>query len=128
MIEASCLFSPLLLLISSAISNNLMMKCLDPRVTLLSKNLFRANSYAMHSTTPVERNPSSTLRDRVHILGLGSIGTFVAHSVSEIPNGPSVILLLHRRSLLDHYRQNRNQIFLSHGMESIKAPPAMDLR
>ncbi|KAF4253642.1 hypothetical protein KXV70_007454 [Aspergillus fumigatus] len=101
-----------------AISNNLMMKCLDPRVTLLSKNLFRANSYAMHSTTPVERNPSSTLRDRVHILGLGSIGTFVAHSVSEIPNGPSVILLLHRRSLLDHYRQNRNQIFFEsrHGV------------
>lgn len=111
-------FSPLPLLFSSTISNSPMIKCLDPRVALLSKKLFRANSYAMHSTTPVERNPSSALRGRVHILGLGSIGTFAAHSVSEIPNGPSVTLLLHRRSLLDHYRRNRNQIFFEsrHGV------------
>ncbi|KAL3495120.1 ketopantoate reductase PanE/ApbA-domain-containing protein [Aspergillus germanicus] len=52
----------------------------------------------------------STQKARVHILGLGSIGTFAAHSLSELPNPPSVTLLLHRRSLLDHYRQNGNRI------------------
>ncbi|KAJ5158033.1 Ketopantoate reductase ApbA/PanE [Penicillium coprophilum] len=52
----------------------------------------------------------SVPRFRVHIIGLGSIGTFAAHAVSEIPNGPSVTLLLHRRSLLETYCQNGNQI------------------
>ncbi|KAH8424216.1 ketopantoate reductase family protein [Aspergillus melleus] len=65
----------------------------------------------MHlSTIPTQRRLSSTSLGRVHILGLGSIGTFVAHSISEIPNGPSAVLLLHRKSLLDQYRQNGNQI------------------
>lgn len=53
---------------------------------------------------------TSMPRVRIHIIGLGSIGTFAAHAVSEIPNGPSVTLLLHRRSLLETYRQNGNQI------------------
>ncbi|KAL2008747.1 hypothetical protein VTN00DRAFT_6941 [Thermoascus crustaceus] len=50
--------------------------------------------------------------DRVHVLGLGSIGTFTAHSASEIPNGPSITLLLHRRSLLGSYRRNGNRILV----------------
>ncbi|CAG8929350.1 unnamed protein product [Penicillium salamii] len=51
-------------------------------------------------------------RPRVHVLGLGSIGTFAAHSLSEIPHPPSVTLLCHRPSLLDAYRDNGSQISL----------------
>ncbi|KAK9354977.1 putative 2-dehydropantoate 2-reductase [Lipomyces doorenjongii] len=52
---------------------------------------------------------TSTQANRVHILGLGSIGNFVAHSLSEIPNGPSVTLLLHRKSLLDAYKKTETK-------------------
>lgn len=49
-------------------------------------------------------------RSRIHILGLGSIGTFAAHAVSEIPSGPSICLLLHRQTSLDKYNQNGRKI------------------
>lgn len=47
---------------------------------------------------------------RVHIIGLGSIGTFAAHSISQIPSGPTVSLLLHRKSLLQEYTSAGSQI------------------
>ncbi|PLB47799.1 putative 2-dehydropantoate 2-reductase family protein [Aspergillus steynii IBT 23096] len=47
---------------------------------------------------------------RIHVLGLGSIGCFAAHCITEIVNGPSVTLLLHRKSLLDAYRRNGNRM------------------
>lgn len=52
----------------------------------------------------------TALRPRVHVIGLGSIGTFAAHSISEIPSGPTVTLLLHRKSLLQEYRSANSQI------------------
>ena len=53
---------------------------------------------------------TAALWPRVHILGLGSIGTFAAHSISQIFPGPSVVLLLHRESLLEAHRLSGNQI------------------
>ncbi|KAL5360212.1 ketopantoate reductase PanE/ApbA C terminal-domain-containing protein [Aspergillus floccosus] len=55
---------------------------------------------------------SSSPQARVHVLGLGSIGTFTAHGLLETPKPPSVTLLLHRESLYESYRQNGNQILL----------------
>ncbi|KAK1138548.1 2-dehydropantoate 2-reductase (Ketopantoate reductase) (KPA reductase) (KPR) [Aspergillus melleus] len=49
---------------------------------------------------------------RIHVLGLGSIGCFAAHCITEIPGGPSITLLLHRKSLLDAYRQNGNRMLV----------------
>ncbi|CAG8113168.1 unnamed protein product [Penicillium olsonii] len=40
---------------------------------------------------------------RVHILGLGSIGSFIAHSLRSLPNPPAVTLLVHRESLYREY-------------------------
>jgi 2-dehydropantoate 2-reductase len=40
------------------------------------------------------------LTRRVHILGLGSIGTLVAHSLKCLPNPPPVTLMIHKQ---DHY-------------------------
>lgn len=51
-------------------------------------------------------------KSRIHVLGLGSIGTFTAHSLREILHQPPVTLLLHRESLLDGYRQAGQQILL----------------
>ncbi|KAI9879919.1 MAG: hypothetical protein M1830_006586, partial [Pleopsidium flavum] len=38
---------------------------------------------------------------RIHLLGTGNIGSFVAHALSGIPSLPPTTLLLHRPSLLD---------------------------
>ncbi|KAJ5179076.1 hypothetical protein N7492_002286 [Penicillium capsulatum] len=37
----------------------------------------------------------------IHILGLGSIGSFIAHSLRSLPNAPPVTLLAHRKGLYD---------------------------
>ncbi|KAF5013567.1 hypothetical protein FDECE_427 [Fusarium decemcellulare] len=51
---------------------------------------------------------------RVYVLGLGSIGTFAAHSLAEVPFplSPSVTLLLHRKSLVDQFLKNGSQVTL----------------
>ncbi|KAL6351924.1 hypothetical protein LRP88_14736 [Fusarium phalaenopsidis] len=51
---------------------------------------------------------------RVHVLGLGSIGTFAAHSLAEVPYPltPSVTLLLHRASLADNFVSGGSKITL----------------
>lgn len=53
-----------------------------------------------------------SLQPRVHVLGLGAIGTFTAHGLLEIPKPPAVTLLLHRESLYEDYCQNGSQILL----------------
>ncbi|PYH81824.1 2-dehydropantoate 2-reductase [Aspergillus uvarum CBS 121591] len=39
----------------------------------------------------------------IHILGLGSIGTFIAHSLRSLPTRPPVTLILHRPGLYDQF-------------------------
>ncbi|KAF3397891.1 hypothetical protein F1880_006130 [Penicillium rolfsii] len=43
-------------------------------------------------------NPTS-----IHIIGLGSIGSFLAHSLRALPNPPAVKLLIHRKNLYDEF-------------------------
>jgi 2-dehydropantoate 2-reductase len=50
---------------------------------------------------------------QIHVLGLGSIGTFAAHALAEIPERPAVNLLLHRPSLLDGYIQSEQKLTLT---------------
>ena len=47
---------------------------------------------------------------RIHILGTGSIGKLVAHSIRGIANPPPVTLLLHRRSLLRAWEESAKEI------------------
>ncbi|KAF2013007.1 6-phosphogluconate dehydrogenase C-terminal domain-like protein [Aaosphaeria arxii CBS 175.79] len=49
---------------------------------------------------------------RVHVLGLGSIGTFAAHCLAEVPGKPSITLMFHRKSLLNEYIRNDRRITL----------------
>ncbi|QVM10617.1 hypothetical protein D8B26_005272 [Coccidioides posadasii str. Silveira] len=46
---------------------------------------------------PGVRNPISR---RIHVLGIGNIGGFVAHSIASLPNRPPITLLLHK---VEHY-------------------------
>lgn len=39
----------------------------------------------------------------IHIIGLGSIGSFLAHSIRALPNPPPVRLLIHRKNLYDEF-------------------------
>lgn len=84
-------------------------------VGLVCARIFRsssAGSDVLKDTFWSRSISSIAMPPRVHVLGLGSIGTFAAHSLAEIPNRPSIILLLHRASLLDGYIKNGNRILL----------------
>lgn len=80
------------------------MPILCPLSSLSPSILKGTISRAMSSTSPG--------KSRIHVLGLGSIGTFTTHSLREIPYQPPATLLLHRESLLDGYRQTGHQILL----------------
>jgi 2-dehydropantoate 2-reductase len=84
----------------------------------LGKKLLSFSSHPMYTTT----STLAGLRPRVHIIGLGSIGTFAAHSISEILSGPTVTLLLYRKSLLREYRLVGSHIqFESRGGKKISS-------
>ena len=48
----------------------------------------------------------------IHILGLGSIGSFIAHSLRALPNPPTVTLLAHRKGLYDALSANKFKLGL----------------
>lgn len=41
---------------------------------------------------------------RVHILGLGSIGTLIAHALQVLPNPPPISLLMHRQEVFTKFK------------------------
>lgn len=45
----------------------------------------------------VEFNPP------IHILGLGTAGKYIAHSLAALPNGPPITLLMHRSQLMQQW-------------------------
>lgn len=47
---------------------------------------------------------------RIHILGTGSIGKLIAHSLRGIPNPPPITLLLHRYRILQAWREGTKEI------------------
>ncbi|KAK5113151.1 hypothetical protein LTR85_010969 [Meristemomyces frigidus] len=47
---------------------------------------------------------------RIHILGTGSIGKLVAHSLRGIANPPPITLVFHRYRLLEAWEQSKKQI------------------
>ena len=56
---------------------------------------------------------------KIHILGLGSIGTFVAHSLRCLPNPPPVTLLVHRKGLYEEYASRNGKISLQVGEQGV---------
>lgn len=41
---------------------------------------------------------------RIHLIGMGSIGTFIAHTLMSLPNRPPISLLFHRREMYDDFQ------------------------
>lgn len=56
-------------------------------------------AFAQASDTPIyeefRAQPRHELQRRIHILGVGNVGLFVAHSLAGIPNRPPITLLAH---------------------------------
>ncbi|KAK0937937.1 2-dehydropantoate 2-reductase (Ketopantoate reductase) (KPA reductase) (KPR) [Friedmanniomyces endolithicus] len=57
----------------------------------------------------------SNVPGRIYILGTGSIGKLVAHSLRGIANPPPVTLLLHRFDLLQAWEEGRKEITIQDG-------------
>ncbi|KAL1305974.1 hypothetical protein AAFC00_004110 [Neodothiora populina] len=49
---------------------------------------------------------------RIHILGTGSVGKLVAHSLRGIPNPPPITLIFHRYRLLHAWRESKQEIVI----------------
>ncbi|OOF98584.1 hypothetical protein ASPCADRAFT_204343 [Aspergillus carbonarius ITEM 5010] len=61
------------------------------------------------------------LSGRIHILGLGNVGTFVAHSLMSRPSPPPVTLLLHNPDLYNSWLAKKKSLALnSNGLDDIK--------
>jgi 2-dehydropantoate 2-reductase len=71
----------------------------------LSRRMPRRSPFFRSITT-------TTVSPAIHVLGLGGIGTFAAHSIAEIPERPAATLLLHRPTLLDEYVRSGEKLVL----------------
>ncbi|KAK4950361.1 2-dehydropantoate 2-reductase (Ketopantoate reductase) (KPA reductase) (KPR) [Elasticomyces elasticus] len=70
------------------------------------------------SLSPIDRQYASSppqIERRIHILGTGSIGKLVAHSLAGLPNPPPITLLLHRYSLLQAWEKGRKEVTIQDG-------------
>ncbi|KAK4609604.1 putative 2-dehydropantoate 2-reductase [Fulvia fulva] len=68
-------------------------------------------------SSPVDRQyaPTPNIPKRIHIVGTGSIGKLVAHSLRGIPNAPPVTLIFHRYKLLEAWEQSEKVITVEDG-------------
>ena len=57
---------------------------------------------------------------RIHILGAGNLGAFVAHSLAGIPHRPPITLLLHRRQLRVWEDYDCSIEITTHGMKEVR--------
>ena len=57
---------------------------------------------------------------RIHIIGVGSLGAFVAHSLAGIANRPSITLLLRRRRLRMWKHYGCSIEIITHGMKETR--------
>lgn len=66
--------------------------------------------------------PKAEARKRIHILGIGSIGMLVAHSLRGIPDPPPVTLLFHRIAYAKDWQDGRQEITLvTEGQEDARS-------
>ncbi|KAL5387994.1 hypothetical protein PMIN06_012361 [Paraphaeosphaeria minitans] len=67
-------------------------------------------------TPTMPRNPAEfyraqPVRDRrIHVMGLGNVGYFVAHSLKGIPNAPPVTLVFHSREKLKAWEESSKRL------------------
>lgn len=57
---------------------------------------------------------------RIHILGLGSVGRFIAHTLRGVPNPPPITLLFHRHKTLQAWESSSKVLSLKTGESTEK--------
>lgn len=68
---------------------------------------------AFNHEAPSQTDDELEASQRIYMLGTGSIGKFVAHSLSSVLNPPPVTLIFHKPSLLEEWRKSGQQIQLA---------------
>ena len=61
---------------------------------------------------PEDAPTEKPLTRRIHLLGLGSIGTFIAHSLMCLPNPPPMSLLFHRQEMYNDFNKKTGALRL----------------
>ncbi|KAF4220725.1 hypothetical protein CNMCM8980_007153 [Aspergillus fumigatiaffinis] len=76
----------------------------------------------MHEAEEASRESGRRkLSGRIHILGLGNVGTFVAHSLASRPSPPPITLLLHSRNLYGAWLAKKKCLAVNtNGLDDIK--------
>ncbi|PWY79437.1 2-dehydropantoate 2-reductase [Aspergillus sclerotioniger CBS 115572] len=75
----------------------------------------------MQNAEEASEDSGKRLSGRIHILGLGNVGTFVAHSLMSRPSPPPVTLLLHNPDLYSSWLAKKRCLALnSNGLDDIK--------
>ncbi|RMY62646.1 hypothetical protein D0863_10886 [Hortaea werneckii] len=72
--------------------------------------VFESGSGDVYDTDYSAAVAPAQLPRRIHMLGTGSIGKLVAHSLRGIPNPPPVSLIFHRYRLLEAWEQGKKVI------------------
>ncbi|KAI7184699.1 hypothetical protein KC363_g7584 [Hortaea werneckii] len=76
----------------------------DPAIESGSGDMYETDYSAGPASAPAQ------LPRRIHMLGTGSIGKLVAHSLRGIPNPPPISLIFHRYRLLEAWEQGKKVI------------------
>jgi 2-dehydropantoate 2-reductase len=61
---------------------------------------------------PQEEPTEQLLTRRIHIMGMGSIGTFIAHSLKCLPNPPPLSLTMHKPEMYKDFKHKRRVLRL----------------
>jgi 2-dehydropantoate 2-reductase len=70
---------------------------------------YRPDVFRKYASDKGDGSTDSELR-RIHIIGTGSIGKLVAHSLRGLANPPPVTLIFHRYGLLDAWEKSKKEI------------------
>lgn len=77
------------------------------------ENLGREPSKAIQSNRALD---NSDHERRVYILGMGNLGRLYATCLAQLPNPPPITLVVHRRSLLEHWAINSGISMIRNGV------------
>ncbi|KAL4885029.1 ketopantoate reductase PanE/ApbA C terminal-domain-containing protein [Aspergillus karnatakaensis] len=80
-----------------------------------------ASTWLQDVTDSTKEGESHRLTGRIHILGLGNVGTFVAHSLASRPSPPPITLLLHTPDWYSAFRKKKHCVAIqSKGLSDVK--------
>lgn len=89
----------------------------SPRRDIEAERSFASDQQFPASFTQIDRQYAAR-RDvprRIHILGTGNVGKFIAHSLKGIANPPPVTLMFHRHAILQAWEESKKQIVVQDG-------------